>query len=251
MSVDVLGKVAIVTGASSGIGLATARLLARKGASVALVARSSDKLEALARELPGSLPVVCDVTDVAQIAAMVRAVEERFGRVDILVNNAGQGYDATMEETDLARLRRLFDLYLAAPVVAMKLVVPLMRRQGGGAIFNVSSGTALMHLPGMGGYSAIKAALAHLSLTAREELKDDGITVGVIYPYVTLTAFEPNTIKEGADSSDDEGENSYDFLPHPPDTAEFVAERIVVAIENGDAEVYPHDWMKPGGQSEP
>ena len=244
---DVRDRVAIVTGASSGIGLATARLLSTKGARVALVARSQEKRRALAAELPGSLAITCDVTRKDEIRAMVRQVEAHFGRIDILVNNAGQGYDASIEDTDIGQLQRLFDLYLAGPIVAMKEVIPVMRRLGGGAIVNVSSGTALMHLPGMGTYSAVKAALAHVSLTAREELKDDRITVTVVYPYVTLTDFERNTIKAGTDE-DEQPEGSYDHLPHPPDAPEFVAECIVSGIDSGEAEVLPHAWMDPHEQ---
>jgi NAD(P)-dependent dehydrogenase (short-subunit alcohol dehydrogenase family) len=245
---NVRDRVALVTGASSGIGLATARLLSAKGARVALAARSKDTLDAISQEIPGSLPVPCDVTDPAQVTAMVRLAEERFGRIDILVNSAGQGYDATIEETDLAQFQRLFDLYLAGPLVAMQAVIPAMRRRGEGAIVNIASGSALMHLPGMGAYAAVKAALAHLSLTAREELKDDGITVSVVYPYVTLTNFDRNTITEGGGGEEPVGEQpggSFDYLPHPPDTPEFLAGKIVEGIERGAAEIIPHEWMKP------
>jgi NAD(P)-dependent dehydrogenase (short-subunit alcohol dehydrogenase family) len=184
--------------------------------------------------------LTCDVTVEEQLVAAVGRAADHFGRIDILINNAGQGYDAMIEETDVALFRRLFDLYLAAPLVAMKQVIPLMRRQGGGAIVNVSSGTALMHMPGMGAYSAVKAALAHLSLTARQELKEDGIAVTVVYPWVTLTEFERRTIKAHGETGEEE---SFEHLPHPPDTAEFLAGKIVEARESGVAEVHPHDWM--------
>ena len=116
-----------------------------------------------------------------------------------------------------------------------------MRRQGGGTIINVSSGTALMYLPNNGAYSAMKRALASISLTAREELKSDGIVVSVVYPYVTLTDFEKNTIK---DSSLPQEEPEEGELPFKPDTAEYAAQKILEGVENGDAEIFAHDWMK-------
>ncbi len=93
------------------------------------------------------------------IINMVKAVLRHYGRVDILVNNAGQGYDAPVERINNCTFQYLFSLYVAGPMVAVKEVVPVMRMEGGGSIVNVSSGTALMQLPDMGAYSALKAAL--------------------------------------------------------------------------------------------
>ncbi len=240
---DINGKVAIVTGASSGIGLATAKLLAGKGAKLALVARSKDKLERLAKELPNAAVFPADVSKPDEVISMIKSVLGLLGRIDVLVNNAGQGYDTPVEKTNTCAFQHLFDLDVMGPVVATKEVVPVMRMQGGGAIVNVSSGTALMHLPNMGPYSALKAALAQISLTAREELKDDNIAVSVVYPYITLTNFEKNTIKAAnveAQEATVEGQEAW----AKADSAEFVAGLIVDAIESGAAEVFAHDWMK-------
>ncbi len=238
---DPKGKVAIVTGASSGIGLATARLLASEGAKIVLVARSATRLKEISAALPGSLAIPCDMTKPAEIRGMVAEAMRRFGRVDILVNNAGQGYDAPVEKIDLDSFRHIFELDLMGPVAAMEAVIPLMREQGGGCIVNISSGTALAYWPNMSPYSSLKKALAQVSLTAREELKGDNISVSVVYPYVTLTDFEKNTIKN--DVPDWEG-----ALPHPPDTPEFVAGKILEAIRSGRAEVLPHEWMREFGK---
>ena len=239
-SMELMGKVAIVTGASSGIGLATAKLLSGEGARVALVARSKDKLDALAKETPGSFVVVADMSKEDEVKRMVETVCKHFGRVDILVNNAGRGYDASLEKTDAQEYRDLFELDVVGPLIAMQMVIPIMRKNGGGAIINISSGTALMHLPNMAAYSSLKRALVGISLTANEELAKDKITVGVVYPYITLTKFEDNTIKGHALPQEREEGGS----PFEADTAEHVAQCIVTGIKSGDAEIFAHDWMK-------
>jgi short-subunit dehydrogenase len=234
-------KVVIVTGASSGIGLATAKLLAKHGAKVALVARSVDRLNRLSEELPNSLVAPADMKIEEDIKKMVKKVLRNYGRIDILVNCAGQGYDARLEYIDIDKYRQLFELDVVGPLIAMQAVIPVMRRRGGGMIVNISSGTSLMHLPNMSPYSSIKGALNSLTLTAREELKQDNIVVSVVYPYMTLTDFERNTIKDRHNAQYEEGENS--DLP-PLDSAEFVAEKILEVIETGKPEQYAHDWMK-------
>lgn len=238
---DVLGRVAIVTGASSGIGLATARLLSSRGAKVVLVSRSKEKLQMLSKQLLGSLVVPADMTRTSEIIGMVEQAMAHFGRIDVLINSAGQGYDAPIETTDVEILRRIFNLDVVGPLVAMQHVIPILRKQGGGTIVNVSSGTALMHLLNMGGYSALKRALADISLTAREELKKDNIIVCVVYPYMTLTDFEKNTIKDSSLLDREEQEDARRF---PPDAAEYVAQKILEGIESGEAEIFAHDWMK-------
>lgn len=239
---EIKNSVAIVTGASSGIGLATARLLTKKGAKVALVARSKGKLEKLSKELPGSFVVVCDMTKKDEVIDMVKKVREHFGNVDILVNNAGQGYDAPVEKINIDTFHEVFDLDVVGPVIAMQQVIPIMRKQGKGSIINVSSGTALMYLPSMAGYSSLKRALVGISLTAREELKNDHISVSVVFPYITDTDFEKNTIKDFV--SEYEGDMS--DIP-PPDTAEHMAGEIVKGIQSGSAKIYAFEWMKKMG----
>jgi short-subunit dehydrogenase len=239
---EIRDKVVIVTGASSGIGLATARLLGESGAKVALVARSKDKLQAISNELPHSLPVPTDMTRANEIVRMVETVKNHFGRIDLLINSTGQGYDAPVEKSNIDTFRKIFDLDLIGPLIAMQRVIPIMREQGGGSIINISSGTALMHLPNMAAYSSIKRALAELSLTAREELKKDHISVSVVYPYMTLTDFEKNTIKDSVEEEPPAGDRP--FTPPPPDTAEFIAQKIVDCVRSEAAEVFAHDWMK-------
>lgn len=239
---DILNKVAIVTGASSGIGLATAKLLTEKRAKVALVARSKDKLFKLSKELNDSLVVVTDMSKENEIGQMVKKIHKHFGRIDILVNNAGRGYDASIENIELKKFRELFDLNLLGPLKAMQEVIPLMRKQGGGAIVNISSGTALMSLPSMSAYSSLKRALVGLSLTAREELKKDKISVSIIYPYITDTNFEKNTLKSGKSSLSFSDRDEFDIPKVDP--PKFIAKKILEAIDSGSAEIFAHDWMK-------
>lgn len=239
---EVKNRVAIITGASSGIGLAAARLLAKNGANLALASRSQEKLEKLSSELPSSIAVPTDMTKISEINSMVELTLEHFGRIDILINNAGQGYDAPVEKTDVDTFRHIFDLDVVGPLVAMQQVIPIMRRQKEGLIVNISSGTALMYLPNMSAYSACKRALAGISLTAREELKEDNISVSVVYPYITLTDFEKNTIK--AVKSEDSDEDQAHSARFSPDSAEYVAQKILEGIESEEAEIFAHDWMK-------
>lgn len=242
LPMNIKDKVVIVTGASMGIGEATAKLFAKKGAKVALIARSKEKLDKLASQLPNSLVVVCDMTKENNIKKMVQTVQKHFGRIDILINNAGQGYDAATEKINIKTFRNVFDLDVVGPVIAMQSVIPIMRKQGGGAIVNISSGTALMALPNMGAYSSLKRALAGISLTAREELKKDKILVSVVYPYITDTDFEKNTIK---DLEEEEWEG--DGPPQAADSSDYVAKIILKAVEKGKAELFAHDWMKRRG----
>ncbi len=237
--------VAIVTGASSGIGLATAKLLSQKGAKVALVSRSKVKLEELAKQMSGSITVPADMTNQQEIEMMIGKVMNHFGRIDILVNNAGQGYDAPVEKINIDTFHKIFDLDVVGPLITMQHVIPIMRSQKGGSIINISSGTALMYLPNMSAYSSLKRALVGISLTAREELKRDNINVSVVYPYITATNFEKNTIRNPDENEEnDEG----DAQIRKADPPEYIAGKIVEGIIHQDAEIFAHDWMKHRGK---
>lgn len=226
---DIAGRVVIVTGASSGIGAAFARLAASRDAKVVLAARRTARLTDLAAELPDAVAITADLRDPAQVRAVVEGALETFGRVDVLVNNAGQGLHVPVEHVQLEDFEAVMQLNVYAPLVAMQSAVPIMREQGEGAIVNVSSGTSRMVLPGVGAYAATKCALNQLSLTARSELADDGIVVSVVYPSVTDTEFHRSLRAGGF-----QGGGGGRFAPHPP---ELVAEAILQAIETGEAEV--------------
>lgn len=222
------GAVVIVTGASSGIGAATARMAAGQGAKVVLAARRSDRIGGLAAELPDALAVPTDLRDPAQIVRLVDTALDRYGRIDVLVNNAGQGLHVPLEQVRLADFVAITQLNVYAPLLAMQAVLPAMRRQGGGVIVNVSSMTSRMVLPGLGAYSASKSALNMLSQVARRELAPDGIVVSLVYPAVTATEFH-RSLAAGAQV----GGGSHGPAPHTP---EMVAEAILGVIRSGEEE---------------
>ncbi len=232
---DIKEKIVIVTGASSGIGLATARLLTKQGAKVALVARSKKELEKISQTLPNSLAIAADLSKEAQIRKMVKKTVKHFGRVDILINNAGRGYDSPVSQINPKNYRYLFELNLMAPLIGIQEVIPIMRKQGQGVIINISSGTTFLNIPGIEAYASLKRALNGLSLTAREELKDQGISVCLVYPSTTSSDFYKNKLNKsnpGAKQFYSQG-----------DSSEYVAEKILEAIKTEKAEVKAHEWM--------
>jgi len=230
-------RVFIVTGASSGIGLAAVTALAARGAKVAMFARSADALQKLAQQLPQSLPLSVDVTKFAAVREATQAVHKHYGRIDGLINNAGRSYAATVEEIDPALFDEIFHLNVLAPIVAMQAVIPVMRAQGGGSIVNINSGTAFMTIPQYSVYSSSKRALLGFSLTARAELEKDRIVVSEIYPFITATNFGKNRMGNpaggGPTSSYADG-----------DKPEFVAGLILEAIEEGQAQYFANDHLR-------
>jgi NAD(P)-dependent dehydrogenase (short-subunit alcohol dehydrogenase family) len=185
---EIRDSVIIITGASRGLGEATARLFAGQGAKVALTARSVDKLNHLATELPGSFAIPVDLRDSSSIAQMVASVHAHYGRIDLLINNAGQGMHGFLEQVEVTQYRSLMDLNLYGPLLAMQAVIPIMRKQGGGMILNVSAPlTRMPYIPSLGAYASTKAALTLITLTARAELAEENIRVGVIYPGMMAT----------------------------------------------------------------
>jgi NADP-dependent 3-hydroxy acid dehydrogenase YdfG len=224
---DIKDKVVLITGASSGIGAATARAAAQAGARLILAARRADRLQALAGQLPDALAVPCDVTDPAQVRHAVAAGVDHYGRIDVLVNNAGQGLHLPLEQVDPDDFRAVLDLNVVAPLVAVQAVLPTMRAQRSGAIVNVSSATTQLALPGLGAYAATKAALNMLSAVARKELAADGVTVSSVLPFVTATEFH-QTLRAGRIVP-----AAADFPVH---SADHVADAILDVIRTGEAE---------------
>ena len=221
--------VMVVTGASSGIGEATARAAAARGARLVLAARRLDRISALAQQFEEALAVQCDVTDPDRVGVLVQSALARFGRIDVVVNNAGQGLHADIEHTALEDFRALLELNLVAPLSVMQAVLPVMRAQKAGCIVNVSSGTTFANAPFTGGYVASKIALERLSAIAREELAGTGITVATMIPFATNTEFI-GALRAGSTEAETELAG-VDF-----DRPERVAEAILGLIESGDAQ---------------
>lgn len=229
---DIQDKVIVITGASGGIGETTARLLTQHGARCALVARSAEKLSALAAELPGSFPCPADLRDESAARRMIEAAWAHYGRIDVLINNAGRGlYGTPVAEIDTTDLREIFELNVIAPLAALQAVVPLMRGQGGGLIVNISSTLSREHVPMVGAYASTKYMLNGLTLTAREELLKDGIRVILVLPGRTATNFQRNALRLHRDPK---------MLVPQGDPVEHVAERILHAIQDEPAEQHMH-----------
>jgi NAD(P)-dependent dehydrogenase (short-subunit alcohol dehydrogenase family) len=178
------GRVAIVTGASSGLGAGIARALAEAGAKVAVVARRFDRLAGLAEEI-GGCPVACDLTEMTEVTAVVPAVRERLGAPEILVNAAGNYVSRDRAEDEkLDAIRGTLELNLVAPFVLAQGVYPHMAAAGRGAIINVSSIGGQVGIPGIpqASYAAAKLGLSGLTRELAVQWARNGIRVNTIAP---------------------------------------------------------------------
>ena len=197
MTDNIAGKVVVITGASSGLGEATARHLASLGAKLVLGARRLDRLQALAQELllPAEAAVQTDVTDRAQVQHLVDRAISVHGRIDVILNNAGLMPHSPLERGKVEDWERMIDVNLKGVLYGIAAALPYMTRQKGGHIINVSSVAGHKVRPGSAVYAATKAAVRMLSEGLRQEVKPYGIRTTVLSPGAIQSEL-PNSITE-------------------------------------------------------
>jgi NADP-dependent 3-hydroxy acid dehydrogenase YdfG len=229
-----VSRVIAITGASAGIGRATALRLARGGASLALCARRIDRLEALGdeiRRLGGKAFVAAaDVTSDEAIEDFVARAVERFGRLDVMMCNAGFGIYGPIDRIAAADMQRLLDVNYTGTYRAARAALPVFRRQDAGHIVIVSSIVGKRGVPYVGAYAATKFAQVGLAECLRSELVGTGIHVTVVCPVSTETEFFEVMVRESGHATRAAG---------PRQSADQVAEAIAWAIERPVPEVYP------------
>ena len=197
------GKVAVITGASSGIGEATAEALAAEGAAVVVAARREDRLADLVGRIEQSggrvLAAVCDVTDEGQAHSLIRKAEEEFGSVDILVNNAGVMLLSQVGKGLSDEWRRMFDVNVLGLLYATDAAVETMKRQGSGHLVNISSVAGRkVTRDSSGVYAGTKHAVGAISEGLRQELLGDNIRVTVVEPGAVATELTDHITDEDA-----------------------------------------------------
>jgi short-subunit dehydrogenase len=229
------GRVAAITGASSGIGLATAQQLAREGVAVVLGARRADRLAAAVAAIRAAGgradAVTIDVGTEADAARLVARARDAFGRIDIMLCNAGFGYYGSVEETPPEIMRRMMDVNFMGTFYGTRAALPVFREQGGGHLIFVSSIVGRRGIANMSGYSATKSAQAAFAEALRSELAETDIHVSVVFPVSTATEFRHAMERDFGHQVSGVG---------PKQDVEDVARAIVGCVRRPRAEVHPH-----------
>jgi short-subunit dehydrogenase len=229
-------RVIAITGASAGIGRATALRLARSGASLVVCARRADRLDTLAQEIAaaGGQALACagDVTRAADMNALVAHALERFGRLDVMMCNAGFGVAGAIDDIAPDQMQKLIDVNYTGTYHATRAALPVFRRQASGHVIVVSSIVGKRGVPYMGAYAATKFAQVGLAECLRSELLGSGIHVSVVFPVSTETEFFDVMSRETGTAVTRAG--------GPSQHVDVVAEAIARAIDRPVPEVYPY-----------
>jgi NADP-dependent 3-hydroxy acid dehydrogenase YdfG len=232
MSENIEGKVIVITGASSGLGEAAARLLSHAGARVVLGARRLDRIQKLAQELTSAggkaFAVMTDVTQVEQVRKLVDAAVERYGRIDVMINNAGLMPHSPLERLKIDDWDRTIDVNIKGVLYGIAAALPHMRAQKFGHIINVSSVAGHKVGPGSAVYAATKYAVRALSEGLRQEVKPYNIRTTVISPGAVATEL-PDSITER-----DVAKNIHQFYEEFAIPADSFARAVVFAISQPD-----------------
>jgi short-subunit dehydrogenase len=231
-----VSRVIAITGASAGIGRATALRLARDGAALVICARRADRLGAVAAEITAAggqaLPIVADVTRANEMDSLVARSVERFGRLDVMMCNAGFGIAGAIDDIAPDQMQKLMDINYTGTYHATRAALPMFRRQGSGHVIIVSSIVGKRGVPFMGAYAATKFAQVGLAECLRSELLGSNIHVSVVFPVSTDTEFFDVMAREtGTPITRAFG---------PRQNVEMVAAAIARAIDRPIPEIYPH-----------
>jgi 3-oxoacyl-[acyl-carrier protein] reductase len=222
--------VAVVTGASSGIGRATALAFAERGLRLALLARSENALSEVAGAARGrgasdAVYFICDVRDEAAVDRAVASTLDRFGRIDVLINSAGLSLNGEVDGYSLEDWRAVIDTNLTGTFLTCRAVAPAMKRQGGGQVINISSGAGRNGIKEMSAYCASKFGVIGFTESFALEVRNQNIRVSVLLPGSVATDFSRVAKRDGAAPSNGSREIGYSM------TAEEVASVIVAMLE--------------------
>ena len=222
-------KTVVITGGSAGVGAATARMFAERGANLVLVARSKRNLERIAEELRSKTRVeiiAMDVADADACANIYKKAEFEFGSVNVLVNNAGYHERGPVDSVSTDDLAAMIDVNLKAPILLSKLAVRYLKKAGGGAIINVASLAGRTPVPGAATYSATKFGLRAFTFAMGEELRGSNIKLAAVSPGPIDTGFIMSNIDVVTDIT----------FSQPMSTAEEVAQEILNLVGNNKRE---------------